>query len=257
MKPIQRILIFHFVIAILLMGGSVRADLTVEVPFSMLKPADILKASQQHYDALTSYSDEGQAVSMLGDTSVAPCKYTIKMAHPGLCRITWDQNSDILDQKGVVWSAGAGVFLKTGDTVQSQTNLATALGAAAGFSSGATASVPGAFFQMAWANPLGVPVASVKRLPDAAVDSVDCFVLTREDHGTTTTLWIGKPDFFIHQVQRITSVAVVKARLVEAAKQNPQLAATLPEAKPIISTETHTHIVINQNLSPADFDQPK
>ena len=257
MKSYQCISVILLAAAAFLPGGPALADVTEEVPFALLKPADILKASQQHYSSLTSYSDDGQAVSMLGNTAVAPCKYSIKMAHPALCRIAWDQNTEVLDQKGVVWSAGAGVFLKTGDTVQSETNLATALGVAAGLSSGATASVPGAFFQLAWSNPLGVPVSNVKRMPDATVDSVDCFVLAHESQGTTTTLWIGKPDFFIHQVQRLTSAAVVKARLAEAAKQNPSLAATLPDAKPIISTETHTHIVVNQNLTPADFNPVK
>lgn len=256
MKHANRTRAVRLTAALLLAASAGRAALAGDAVADNLRPADILKKSLAQYAALNNYSDDGKTVSFLGDTSVAPCNYTIKMARPSLYRIAWDQDSGFFDQKGAVWSAGAGNFLKMGNTVQKEADLSMALSSAAGISGGAAASIPGAFFNVVWGNPLGVPPLSEKRLSDARVDSVDCFVLARDLQGTTTTLWIGKTDFLIHQVQRVTSADAVKARLAEAAKRDPKLAASLPAtaAQAITSTEIHTHIVVNQKLSPADFD---
>ena len=256
MKHAKRMRAVGLTAALLLAASAGMAARAGDAVADNLRAADILKKSQAQYTALTNYSDEGKAVSVLGETSVAPCNYTIKMARPHLYRIAWDQDSGFFDQKGAVWSVGAGDFLKMGTSVQKEPNMSLALSSAAGISGGAAASIPGAFFNVVWGNPLGVPPLTEKRLPDAKVDSVDCFVLARDLQGTTTTLWIGKADFLIHQVQRVTSAQAVKARLAEAAKQDPKLAASLPAtaAQAITSTEIHTHIVVNQKLSPADFD---
>ena len=95
---------------------------------------------------------------------------------------------------------------------------------------------------------------------------------------TTTTLWIGKQDHLIHQVQTIVegmsitlpllsdsqikamverqnkpatpeAIAAMRTLLETANKQ----AQTMVASGKIVSTQTHENIVVNQKFSPADF----
>ena len=132
---------------------------------------------------------------------------------------------------------------------------------ATGISGSAAASIPGTFFKMNWGNQLGAAVRSAKRKADERIGDVDCYVLTREARGTTQTLWIGKQDLLIRQVERITSAKVLAAALEGEAKKHPEVQAMLdrnkasgiPLAQETKSVETHTNIRVNPQLSPADF----
>jgi hypothetical protein len=129
------------------------------------------------------------------------------------------------------------------------------LSSATGISGRAASSIPGTFFKMNWGNQLGASMQSAKRKSDEKIGGIDCYVLTQEKGGRTQTLWIGKQDFLIHQIEDDTSAKVLKAALEAAAKGHPELQANL---KSIIGDskiiQTHTNIVVNKSFAAADFD---
>lgn len=229
---------------------------------SQLTSAEIVKKSQEAYAALTSYSDEGTSVGVMGDTVAPRHSFTIKLGRPDLYRIAWQQG---MGSTGMVWSAGSGNFMKLYhfSTPQKATMQRTLM-TATGVSGGATGSVPSSFFNLNWSSRLSPIMFSATRKPDEKVGGVDCFVLTKSIPGTAQTvagtvqtIWIGKNDFLIRQVQEQVSAAALKASLEQQAEKHPD-----PELQKaissitgdIISTETHENIVINERYSPSDFE---
>jgi hypothetical protein len=107
---------------------------------------------------------------------------------------------------------------------------------------------------MNWGNQLG-SASGEKQQADEKVGDVDCYVFTSESKGRTKTLWIGKQDFLIRQVRMVTSAEAEKALLTKAAKDHPEIIASLAKMgfQGITSTETHTNILVNPKLSAADF----
>ncbi|HEY1717992.1 MAG TPA: hypothetical protein VGH42_06815, partial [Verrucomicrobiae bacterium] len=59
----------------------------------------------------------------------------------------------------------------------------------------------------------------------------------------------------IHQVRVVTSAEAEKAMLTKSSKAHPEIMASLEKMgfQGITSTETHTNIVMNPNLSATDF----
>jgi outer membrane lipoprotein-sorting protein len=222
-----------------------------------LSTQEIFKKSQDAYAALTSYSDEGETVATLGTAAMAPHIFTTKLARPNLYRIEWhQQETSSFMNKGVVWSAGDGNYMVMGDgEAQREASQEMTLGGATGISGGATATIPGTFFQLGWGNQLGSLWSSNKQQPDEKVDAVDCYVFASQLKGTTRTLWIGKKDLLIHQLRDVTSAEAMKALVAEIAKRNPNAPGYQSNAEPrgLISTETHRNIVVNQPFAPADF----
>ena len=246
---------------ILVAGGAATLALSGgSEPDGGLSTGEIFKKAQATYAALTSYSDDGKSVATLNGTTITDA-FTIKLARPNLYRIDWQQSSvsaayNSTTTTQAVWSAGSGDFLlnlRGGQTKYKDKE--TALSSATGISGGAAATVPGTFFKMNWGNQLGGPVADEKRQADEKVGDVDCFVFASELKERTKKIWIGKQDFLIHQVQNVTSAEAMKAVMDEAVKRNPQIAARMTkiEYTENISTETHEHITVNPNFSPADF----
>jgi hypothetical protein len=135
-----------------------------------------------------------------------------------------------------------------------QASLEIALAGATGMSGGATATIPGIFFKL-WGNQFGDSVLSEKQQADEKVGDVDCYVFTNGSKGPTRTLWIGKQDLLIHQVQTVRSAEATRTVLAEAAKRNPEMSALLHRFEPqdSTSTETHGNIVVNQQFSNGDF----
>ena len=135
-----------------------------------------------------------------------------------------------------------------------------ALGGIPGISSSAATTIPATFFKMASSDQLGGPSSDEKRQADEKVGDADCYVLASELNGTTKTLWIGKQDFLIHQIQNCKSARspakVAPPPLAAPANIRLETIAALEKAgfPGITSTETHMNIVINQSLSKADFD---
>jgi hypothetical protein len=227
-----------------------------------LTPADILNEAQKRYASLGSYSDEGETVSTSHGVTTTTT-FWIKMEKPCRYRVEWTQMTasqakTTTTRPQAVWSVGQGDFLDMGNGPVWQKNRDMALATATGISGGAAATVPGALFNLQWDNQLSVR-PNIQRMPDEKVGDMDCYVLTDETKGWTRTLWIGKQDFFIHQLRRSADAAAVKAALEEAIKAQPEIAASLPNKEPqaIISTETHTKIVVNIMFTEFDFNPPR
>jgi hypothetical protein len=140
-----------------------------------------------------------------------------------------------------------------GNSIPKKSDREGALSGATGISGGAAASIPGTFFKMNWGNQLGGAMQSAKRRSDEKIGDTDCYVLTEEKGGRTRTLWIGKQDFLIHQVENDTSAASLKVALEDAAKKHPEMRLPTPVAGDSKSVETHMNIVVNKSFSKADF----
>jgi RNA polymerase sigma factor (sigma-70 family) len=221
-----------------------------------LTAQEIAKKTEDAYTALSSYSDEGGTASTLGTTAVAPVTFSIRLARTNFYRVGWTQASAFFVSKGVAWSAGDGDFLKIleNSPVQKEPNREGALASATGVSVGASATIPGSFFNMNWGGGIGVWMKSGERKPDEKIDGVDCYVLTLTQGGRTETLRIGKQDFLIRQKESISSAAEVKKALNEAARRSPgKFFPTNTPSGDVRSVETHSNIVVNANFSPADF----
>lgn len=134
-------------------------------------------------------------------------------------------------------------------------NMGDALAGAMGISGRASGSVPGTFFKLNWGNQLGAAMNSAQRKADEKIGDVDCYVLTQNlGGGRIKTIWIGRQDFLIHQVENDTSAKAAKAALEAAAKKYPQTRAAISGVLgDIKSVETHKNITINQNFAPSDF----
>lgn len=249
-----------FSLSVVLVNGAGRWLFAADGPAD-LSVADIVKQAQAKYASLTSYSDEGKSVAMLGARIASSYTFTVKLARTNLYQVGWWQEGEMFIPKGMVWSAGNGDFLWMGKNFKPQkyTEKELALAGATGISGGAAASVPGTFFKMNWGNQLTAVTSQAVRKADEKIGDVDCYVLSHDLGGRTNILWIGKQDLLIHQVENDTSAAKMKAMLEAQAQKNPQIRAMLDttgaqllqESK---SIETHQNIVINPTLTSTDFD---
>jgi RNA polymerase sigma factor (sigma-70 family) len=202
-----------------------------------LTPQQIARQSQEAYAALTSYSDNGATISTIGPTSVTNT-FHIRLQRPDFYRIDWSQliAPGVTYSKGVVWSAGDGHFMQmsssSGDVYPQPKSAGRQqnLGAAAGVSSFASSTIPGAFFgeqtvgeQTGNASLRLVLMGATKltQEPDAIVGGVDCHVFTSKHDSSkmpgggkqpnnmgstgqaTTTFWIGKKDHLIRQTRMV------------------------------------------------------
>ncbi|HUZ07968.1 MAG TPA: sigma-70 family RNA polymerase sigma factor, partial [Candidatus Paceibacterota bacterium] len=221
-------------VGILLAAGITSVTVKQLTNINVESSAEIFKKAQDAYASLSSYSDEGKTVAVINGMTLTTT-FTIKLARPDLYRIEWKQ--PVSANKGTVWSAGAGDFVKLGSQLaQKEASKESALSSASGVSGSAAATIPGTFFKMNWGNQLGGSVANEKRQADEKVGDVDCYVFTSELKGTTKTLWIGKKDFLIRQVRNITSPEALKNALAEAAKRNPGMPTSPQNSGSVIST---------------------
>ena len=249
-------------IVALLAGGMATVAMSQTGNGDQLGAPEILKRSQAAYAALTSYRDDGKTVSSVGTAEVAPHNYSIKLARPNLYRIEWTQNSGFFNTTGAVWSAGSGDFMlmqhsstPAGKPTKCST-MEMALSSATGVSGCAAGSIPGTFFKLKWGNKLGAAMQTATSKPDEKIDGVDCYVLTQTKAGRTQTIWIGKADFLIRQIETATSAAVMKTMLEEEAKKHPEIQAMLQRGDVGGDTklvETHRNIVTNPTLTESDF----
>ncbi len=181
--------------------------------------------------------------------------------------------------KGVVWSDGTGDFLVMGPAGREENvkpekmkDRQAALTAAKGSLGQAASTIPGIFFDQNPGNVLKAAGQTLQRQQDESVNGVDCYVVssstepaglannTNKAGRTTTTLWIGKQDHFIHQTQnrrQISDSDIKKVLEMENKPATPEaIAATRPEMeKADVSTQTHENISVNEKFSASDFQK--
>jgi hypothetical protein len=121
---------------------------------------------------------------------------------------------------------------------------------AASPSGGAAATIPMMFFNIEPGNELAHSVYEEHQQPDDQVGTVPCYVFTRQSQGLTRTLWIGKPDFLIHQARTVISAEAMQAATVKLTQGRPRMLAFLHA---YTATETHTNIVVNKPIPNSMF----
>lgn len=276
---------------------------------------EIMAKTRDAYAALSSYSDDGRAIYEISGQKLA-LRFGLRLQHPNLYRLEWTQDSGL---KGVVWcdgnahqlqvepgsspmavaTAAAGGF--KGDSNQrTMANMKLALSAASSLSYSVASAIPGAFFNQDCGD-LFVWSAIAGRFPfkkeaDAAVEGVVCYVVSADmdlsktpdalKSGTvSTTLWIGKHDFLVHQsraryVEKVDESpeatdqaideAIKKALQMQnqpatpeaVAAMRPQMRAVMKQVQSTIKsgfevglvfTQVHEHIAVNRTFVPSDF----
>jgi RNA polymerase sigma factor (sigma-70 family) len=223
-------------VAVLLAVGVATMAISQTSYEDKLTPQEIAGQAQDAYAALSSYSDNGTAVTE-GGGQTATTTFNIRLQRPNLYRIDWTQTGGSYTSKGVVWSAGNGDYFMMGAAGQEKTfkpqkvnDLQQALAMGTGVSGQASSTIPGTFFKQNWGDALGIFVSGrsqLKREGDEKVGDVDCHVIssvidpaklpgqgklpnTTGKVGTiTTTLWIGKRDHLIHQTRTTMESATI------------------------------------------------
>lgn len=218
-------------------------------------PREIFTMMGEKYASLTRYSDDGTTVAYLNGMALTNT-FSLKLARPNLYRIEWRQPLfGTVTSKGAAWSAGEGDVVLLGEQgPRKEPSMESALSTTTGVSSGAAANIPGMFFKMKWASQLGDWVGQ-NREADGRVGTVDCHVFSKELNGRTRTVWIGKQDLLIHQVETVVSSASMKAAMAEARRRQPEI-STRPPKMEFTETrymETHEHIVLDQPLPLSDY----
>jgi hypothetical protein len=289
-------------VAILIAASAVTVAVSqINAAPQSLTPQEIVGKSQAAYAALSSYSDDGQIVQQIGSQAITTT-FNIRLQRPKQYRVEWSQMTQYFTNGGIVWSSGNGDFLMVSHgqynaKPQPYRDMQTALSAAAGISGQASATIPSIFFNQNWGNALKINPAksTLRRLKDEGIGGVDCYVLstliepaqlpnrgTLPDNAgkigkTTTSLWIGKQDYLIHQSQTIMEgVAIDPPQMsdtqLKAMLDKPNHPAT-PEAitamrtqldalahnmmasGKFVFTQTHENIALNRSFSTAELSQ--
>jgi RNA polymerase sigma factor (sigma-70 family) len=296
--------------AAMLAGGVATVAISQTNNGDKLTAQEIAGKSRDAYAALSSYSDSGTVVYQIGSQQVTTT-FNIRLQRPNLYRIDWTQTSGLSTTKGMVWSDGSGNYSLMGDTtgvnvpgqppkLKQMPDMKTSLTLATGLSGSAASTIPGAFFNQDLGDVFIAPVASgrhpLQKEQDAKVGDVDCYVVSsvldfskipdnKGKPGTaSTTLWIGKSDFLIHQcltkyVEQVDSSDSSDQAIDEAIKKTlqaqnrpatpeavaamrPQMRAIMKQVQStiklgfesgVVFTQTHENMVVNQKFSPADF----
>jgi outer membrane lipoprotein-sorting protein len=241
-------------VAIMLASGATTVVLSNDMAGDSLAPGQIFQKAQEKYASLTSYSDEGQIVATMNDTTITTT-FAIRLARTNFYIIEWQQNTEssystnnTLTQ--AVWSSGAGNFLEMGKGPQNEESQDIALAKATELSGGAAGAIPRTFFNMQWGDQLDGSGFYENRQTDEKVGGISCYVFTRELPGRTRTLWIGKQDFLIHQIRTVTTAEAMQAMLARVAKGDHEINSDIHS---FTSTETHTNIVVNKWFLRSDF----
>lgn len=218
----------------LLVGGVATVAVSQTGDGGRLTALEIAQQSKDAYAALSSYSDTGTVVAERAAQNVNTT-FTTRLQRPNLYRVDWTQTTSNAPQStGRVWSAGDGFFMQMSvggreiyPTPLNQQTMQKCLGAAAGVSSSASSTIPGAFFgSTGGGDVLALSVKGANKMitltkeVDAKIGDVDCHAFTSaidpskfssggklpNGMGTVgkiaTTLWIGKKDHLIHQVRQ-------------------------------------------------------
>ena len=292
-----------------LLAGSAATIALSQIDNGGLTAQNIAEKSRDAYAALSGYSDSGTVITEIGNQKITTT-FNLRLQRPNLYRIDWTQTGGLATTKGSVWSDGAGDYSLMADPMgmsapgqsaklKKMPNMKTTLTLAAGVSASSASTIPGAFFNQEAGDVFIAPVASgrhpLQKEPDAKVGDVDCYVVSStldfskipDNSGkpgtASTTLWIGKADFLIHQCRtkyvekadasasdQAIDDAIKKSLEIQKkpvtpeaiAAMRPQMAAIMKQVQAslkssfesgVVFTQTHENIVPNPKLSPTDF----
>jgi len=292
-----------------LLAGSAATIALSQIDNGGLTAQNIAEKSRDAYAALSGYSDSGTVITEIGNQKITTT-FNLRLQRPNLYRIDWTQTGGLATTKGSVWSDGAGDYSLMADPMgmsapgqsaklKKMPNMKTTLTLAAGVSASSASTIPGAFFNQEAGDVFIAPVASgrhpLQKEPDAKVGDVDCYVVSStldfskipDNSGkpgtASTTLWIGKADFLIHQCRtkyveqadatpsdQAIDDAIKKSLEIQkkpvtpeaVAALRPQMTAIMKQVQAslkssfesgVVSTQTHENIVPNPKLSPTDF----
>jgi hypothetical protein len=252
---------------------------------------EILKSVETQYASITSYT--GTSIMIAGDsqrTNTIIIRASMKLARPDLYLSEWGTN------KPTVWSDGSGDYWLGGHgpkpvLVKMWDKGMMSMDGAEVDSSFLT--IAPLFFGNLWGNHSKLPTFSsskVQKLPDEKIGDFDCYVLTstlqypgltgQDTMTNTETLWIGKEDRLIHQVQGISewpivpeptddqfivdllrkmrsqvnpqTIAEMKKQIVESNVRREEQRKENPVYR-LYYTETHENIVVNKSLPKEEF----
>ena len=141
MTWLKMTLAFVAAVATLIEGGMPAFAISQITTGEELSPNKIFQKVQNVYASLSSYSDEGKIVGTVNGVTLITT-FTIKLARPNFYRIEWKQQTPFANLGGVVWSAGDGDFMVSGNLVaRKEANQKMALANATGVSGGAAATI--------------------------------------------------------------------------------------------------------------------
>ncbi len=234
--------------------GATPAALPNSIAGDSLSPFQIMEKTREKYASLISYSDEGQVVATLNDATINT-SFTTRLARTNFYMIGWQQNvesfySTNYSQAQAVWSSGCGNFLDTGMGPQNEETREIALSKARENSGGAALTIPRAFFDIPWGDPLGDSWFAQDRETDEIVGGVDCYVVSTEIPGRSRTVWIGKQDFLIRQIRAVTGADVLQETMAKHFNWDLKKVSGIQN---LTLTETHTNIIVNLSFSRSDF----
>ena len=254
-------------VAAILAGGAVAVALSGSNVDETTDPAAeaILNKAFEKYASLSSYSDSGKSF-----TGVSTNTFSIKLGRPDLYRMEWDAVGTRSGFSGTAWSAGDGHFrfFKTWGNSPGRYQRMKGLGETfefvANISGGAAFTIPPVFFGKTVSDGFGLLglCSNFLKRDDAKIGDVDCYVLTghlKSWRDLPVTLWIGKDDLLIHQIQRTTIEPVAVMPVKVEIRQIVQTAGALFSAKkrkPMVHTEIHENIVVNQPFAKESFIYP-
>jgi RNA polymerase sigma factor (sigma-70 family) len=276
---------------ILLTGGVVVDALSGNSVDNTTDPVAeaILNKVFEKYASLSAYSDSGKSF-----TAYSTNTFSIQLGRLDLYRMEWDAVGTGSGFSGAAWSAGDGHFqFFTGTTWKNipqrfhrMKGLGEALEGSGNISGGAALTIPPVFFGKPVSDGFGLLglCSNFKKHDDAKIGAIDCYVLTghlKTWRDVPISLWIGKDDLLIHQIQRTTldpdpnvapptNTPEFKKLLDEWSKATtPEEKAAIQEKiqmagaqfsaktrKPMLHTEIHENIIVNQPLANEKFVYP-
>ena len=226
-----------------------------------LSATNILTAVQRAYAALSTYRDTGRTIHNWGD-AVWTNAFSLHLGRTNYYHI--ELVNPLTSTVTVYWSAGDGNYrsslMHSGRSTPHESTV-TGFDLAGNLSQTTDNTiVPTVFFNLNWANYItylnGLRRKSVSRQPDEKIGEVDCYVLVQTyilaqtNSSIQLTLWVGKRDFLIRCLRRIST----REAMLEAQQRSPNPSSLPPEkVRDQTTIEIHENIFVNETLNPEDF----
>jgi hypothetical protein len=254
MKSTKFKLILGIGVMSVLWWGRTPAASSGDTSAGPLTAGQIFETTRENYASLSTYSDQGRIITIM-DSSVTGTDFATRLGRQGFYRIEWDHFSEPPDPglntnlEGA-WFCGTGDYAQRAWGMRRQYDRDIAFANLATSPAGSVTAVPRIFFGMQGSGAADTMIG-LERLADDKIGNLECYQLTGQSaSGEIKTLWIGKQDFFIHQIRTEASTNVLQAAWAgtTVGKLNPSA-----NYHGYISIETYTNIVADRPYLPSDF----